>query len=103
MTSHPTHGPVFPVLLRPQLQLWLDPEDPPGRQIARRQTHQCEKRRGPGEGGRVRGPNLGEEDRFVAMHNSEFLDSAGRNLAGLYIIGCGDKHFGISCRYPEAN
>ncbi|MHA1928495.1 MAG: UPF0182 family protein, partial [Candidatus Thorarchaeota archaeon] len=34
------------------------------------------------------------EDRFVAMHNSEFLDSAGRNLAGLYIMGCGNKDFG---------
>ncbi|MHA2227567.1 MAG: UPF0182 family protein [Candidatus Thorarchaeota archaeon] len=33
-------------------------------------------------------------DRFVAMHNSEFLDSAGRNLAGLYVMGCGNKNFG---------
>ncbi|MHA2064831.1 MAG: UPF0182 family protein [Candidatus Thorarchaeota archaeon] len=37
---------------------------------------------------------LGEE-RFVAMHNSEFFDSAGRNLAGIYVMGCGDKDFGV--------
>ncbi|MFX1472904.1 MAG: UPF0182 family protein, partial [Promethearchaeota archaeon] len=37
---------------------------------------------------------LGEE-RFVAMHNSEFLESAGRNLAGIYVMGCGDKDFGV--------
>ncbi|MFW9910017.1 MAG: UPF0182 family protein [Candidatus Thorarchaeota archaeon] len=34
------------------------------------------------------------EDRFIAMHNSEFFESQGRNLAGLYIMGCGDKEFG---------
>ncbi|TFG11401.1 hypothetical protein EU537_12500 [Candidatus Thorarchaeota archaeon] len=37
---------------------------------------------------------IGGLDRFVAIHNSEFLDSAGRNLAGLYTIGCGNKDFG---------
>jgi len=37
---------------------------------------------------------IGGEERFVAMHNSEFRDSAGRNLAGLYVMGCGDKEFG---------
>jgi len=37
---------------------------------------------------------IGGEDRFVAMHNSEFRDSAGRNLAGIYAMGCGDTDFG---------
>ncbi len=37
---------------------------------------------------------IGGEDRFIAMHNSEFLNSAGRNLAGIYVMGCGDKDFG---------
>ena len=37
---------------------------------------------------------IGGYDRFVAMHNSEFYDSQGRNLAGLYIMGCGDRDFG---------
>ncbi|MDF1539717.1 MAG: UPF0182 family protein [Candidatus Thorarchaeota archaeon] len=37
---------------------------------------------------------IGGEERFVAMHNSEFYDSQGRNLAGLYVMGCGDKNFG---------
>jgi len=37
---------------------------------------------------------MGGEDRFVAMHNSEFRDSAGRNLAGIYVMGCGDTDFG---------
>ncbi len=34
------------------------------------------------------------QDRFVAMHNAEFRDSAGRNLAGIYVMGCGNKNFG---------
>ena len=34
------------------------------------------------------------EERFVAMHNAEFYDSIGRNLAGIYVMGCGDKGFG---------
>ena len=34
------------------------------------------------------------QDRFVAMHNAEFRDSAGRNLAGIYVMGCGNKQFG---------
>jgi len=37
---------------------------------------------------------IGGVERFVAMHNAEFLDSAGRNLAGIYVMGCGDKSFG---------
>ena len=37
---------------------------------------------------------IGGEERFIAMHNSEFYDSQGRNLAGIYIMGCGDKDFG---------
>ncbi|TXT54899.1 MAG: conserved membrane protein of unknown function [Candidatus Thorarchaeota archaeon] len=37
---------------------------------------------------------IGGEERFVAMHNTEFRDSMGRNLAGLYIMGCGNKDFG---------
>ncbi|MEE9353708.1 MAG: UPF0182 family protein [Candidatus Thorarchaeota archaeon] len=37
---------------------------------------------------------IGGEDRFVAMHNSEFRDSVGRNLAGIYVMGCGDTDFG---------
>jgi hypothetical protein len=37
---------------------------------------------------------IGGYDRFVAMHNSEFYDSQGRNLAGLYIMGCGNQDFG---------
>ncbi|NHI82908.1 MAG: hypothetical protein EAX81_01205 [Candidatus Thorarchaeota archaeon] len=37
---------------------------------------------------------IGGEERFVAMHNSEFRDSAGRNLAGIYVMGCGNKEFG---------
>ncbi len=38
--------------------------------------------------------HIGGEDRFIAMHNAEFYDSQGRNLAGVYIMGCGDKDFG---------
>jgi len=37
---------------------------------------------------------IGGEDRFVAMHNAEFLASPGQNLAGLYVMGCGNKDFG---------
>lgn len=33
-------------------------------------------------------------DRFVAIHNVEFLQSPGRNLAGLYVMGCGNRDFG---------
>ncbi|UCH04206.1 MAG: hypothetical protein JSW05_11615, partial [Candidatus Thorarchaeota archaeon] len=29
------------------------------------------------------------------MHNSEFRDAPGRNLAGIYVMGCGDKDFGV--------
>lgn len=38
---------------------------------------------------------IGGEERFVAMHNSEFKEAAGRNLAGIYVMGCGNKEFGI--------
>ncbi|UCE09235.1 MAG: UPF0182 family protein [Candidatus Thorarchaeota archaeon] len=38
---------------------------------------------------RIRG-----EERFVAMHNAEFREAQGRNLAGIYVMGCGDKGFG---------
>jgi hypothetical protein len=34
------------------------------------------------------------EERFVAMHNAEFKDSIGRNLAGVYVVGCGETDFG---------
>ncbi|NHJ13000.1 MAG: hypothetical protein EAX95_04950 [Candidatus Thorarchaeota archaeon] len=37
---------------------------------------------------------IGGVERFVAQHNSEFRDSAGRNLAGIYVMGCGNKEFG---------
>jgi hypothetical protein len=37
---------------------------------------------------------IGGEDRFVAMHNAEFREAQGRNLAGIYVMGSGDKHFG---------
>ncbi len=37
---------------------------------------------------------IGGTERFVAMHNAEFYDSAGRNLAGIYVMGCGNKDFG---------
>ncbi|TFF67617.1 hypothetical protein EU520_01370 [Candidatus Thorarchaeota archaeon] len=37
---------------------------------------------------------IGGEERFVAMHNAEFEDSVGRNLAGIYVMGCGNRHFG---------
>ncbi len=37
---------------------------------------------------------IGGVERFVAMHNTEFLASPGQNLAGIYVMGCGDKNFG---------
>jgi hypothetical protein len=37
---------------------------------------------------------IGGIDRFVAMHNAEFYQSEGRNLAGIYVMGCGDSKFG---------
>jgi len=37
---------------------------------------------------------IGGVDRFVAIHNVEFLQSPGRNLAGLYVMGCGNRDFG---------
>lgn len=37
---------------------------------------------------------IGGIDKFVATHNAEFLNSAGRNLAGLYMMGCGIHEFG---------
>ncbi|MFW9788918.1 MAG: UPF0182 family protein [Candidatus Thorarchaeota archaeon] len=33
-------------------------------------------------------------ERFVAYHNSEFLQTTAHNLAGIYIMGCGDTDFG---------
>ncbi len=38
---------------------------------------------------------IGGVERFVAMHNSEFRDAPGRNLAGIYVMGCGDIDFGV--------
>ncbi|MHA1781360.1 MAG: UPF0182 family protein [Candidatus Thorarchaeota archaeon] len=43
------------------------------------------------------------QDRFVAMHNAEFRDSAGRNLAGLYVMGCGAKKFGELAFYGSGH
>jgi hypothetical protein len=37
---------------------------------------------------------IGGVDRFVAMHNAEFYQSEGRNLAGIYVMGCGKTDFG---------
>ncbi len=34
------------------------------------------------------------EERFIAYHNAEFKDSPAHNLAGIYIMGCGNKNFG---------
>ncbi len=38
------------------------------------------------------------EERFIAYHNAEFKLSTGaesaHNLAGIYVMGCGDKNFG---------
>ncbi|MFQ5831992.1 MAG: UPF0182 family protein [Candidatus Thorarchaeota archaeon] len=38
---------------------------------------------------------IGGVERFVAMHNSEFRDAPGRNLAGIYVMGSGNKDFGV--------
>ena len=38
--------------------------------------------------------NIEGEERFVAYHNSEFRLSEAHNLAGIYIMGCGDTEFG---------
>jgi hypothetical protein len=38
--------------------------------------------------------NIEGEERFVAYHNSEFRDAIAHNLAGIYIMGCGDTDFG---------
>jgi uncharacterized membrane protein (UPF0182 family) len=38
--------------------------------------------------------NIEGEERFVAYHNSEFRFAEAANLAGIYIMGCGDKDFG---------
>ncbi|MFW9892555.1 MAG: UPF0182 family protein [Candidatus Thorarchaeota archaeon] len=38
--------------------------------------------------------NIEGEERFVAYHNAEFRFSEAHNLAGIYIMGCGDKDFG---------
>jgi uncharacterized membrane protein (UPF0182 family) len=37
---------------------------------------------------------IGGDERFVAMHNAEFYQSEGRNLAGIYVMGCGNIDFG---------
>lgn len=34
------------------------------------------------------------EERFIAYHNAEFKNSPAHNLAGIYIMGCGDTDFG---------
>ena len=38
--------------------------------------------------------NIEGVQRFVAYHNAEFLQSAAHNLAGVYIMGCGNIDFG---------
>ncbi|MFW9963167.1 MAG: UPF0182 family protein [Candidatus Sifarchaeia archaeon] len=38
--------------------------------------------------------NIEGEKRFVAYHNSEFRLTTAHNLAGIYIMGCGDTDFG---------
>jgi uncharacterized membrane protein (UPF0182 family) len=38
--------------------------------------------------------NIEGVERFVAYHNSEFREAAAHNLAGIYIMGCGDTDFG---------
>ena len=45
---------------------------------------------------------IGGEDRFVAMHNAEFYESEGRNLAGIYVMGCGDTDFGELAFYSAS-
>lgn len=37
---------------------------------------------------------IGGVERFVAMHNAEFKNAAGENLAGIYVMGCGQYGFG---------
>ncbi|MFX1560860.1 MAG: UPF0182 family protein, partial [Promethearchaeota archaeon] len=38
--------------------------------------------------------NIEGRERFVAYHNAEFRDTVAHNLAGLYIMGCGNIDFG---------
>jgi hypothetical protein len=38
--------------------------------------------------------NIEGEKRFIAYHNAEFRLATAHNLAGIYIMGCGDKDFG---------
>ena len=38
--------------------------------------------------------NIEGEERFIAYHNAEFRLATAHNLAGIYIMGCGDKDFG---------
>jgi hypothetical protein len=38
--------------------------------------------------------NIEGVERFVAYHNSEFRFAEAHNLAGIYIMGCGDTDFG---------
>jgi uncharacterized membrane protein (UPF0182 family) len=38
--------------------------------------------------------NIEGEKRFVAYHNAEFRFATAINLAGIYIMGCGDTDFG---------
>ncbi|MGD9396307.1 MAG: UPF0182 family protein [Candidatus Thorarchaeota archaeon] len=38
--------------------------------------------------------NIEGEERFIAYHNSEFREASAHNLAGIYIMGCGDTDFG---------
>jgi len=42
--------------------------------------------------------NIEGEERFIAYHNAEFriasMAESAHNLAGIYVMGCGDKHFG---------
>ncbi|MFW9933610.1 MAG: UPF0182 family protein, partial [Candidatus Thorarchaeota archaeon] len=45
---------------------------------------------------------FGGQDKFIAMHNAEFYESQGRNLAGLYIMGCGRYDFGHLTFYSAA-
>lgn len=42
------------------------------------------------------------QDRFIAMHNAEFFESQGRNLAGVYVVGCGAFDFGQFVFYSAA-
>lgn len=42
--------------------------------------------------------NIEGEERFIAYHNTEFRIAhsavSAHNLAGIYVMGCGDRHFG---------